>query len=145
MDFAEDLADYLSTQLDLGERGTDIRTVADYNLAGEPRGILIENTAAGSEPDITTGMDEALVDITVCLGYGQIGRDRTARKAFQIYRALACVHDVQVGDTLYRCISAATPPYELWQENERGVRLFYQILRVSMTRYYEGVDTYAED
>ena len=117
----------------------DIRTIVNFDMTGQLRGILVENTASGTAPDITTGMDEALVDVTVCLDYGQRGRDRTAAAAFRIYRHLACIHDVSVGGTLYRCISAETPPYELMQDGR-----WHQILRVRMMRYYEGIGN-AED
>lgn len=133
MDFAEDLAHHLADH-GFGEYGVDIRTIVNFDMTGQLRGILVENTASGTAPDITTGMDEAMVDITICLDYGPRGRDRTARRAFQIYRHLAIQHDVWVGDTLYRRISAETPPYELWQDGR-----YYQILRVSMMRYYEAI------
>lgn len=140
MDFAEDMAHHLAI-LGMGAYGVDIRTIADYDATGRLEGILVENTAAGTAPDITTGMDEALVDITVSKGYGQRGRDATASLAYSIYRALAIEHDVTVDGTLYRCISADTPPYEMWQDDGRGVRRYYQVMRVRMTRYYEGIKT----
>ncbi|MCL2607594.1 MAG: hypothetical protein FWD92_03450 [Methanomassiliicoccaceae archaeon] len=119
-----------------GKRMADLFTPADQGaFENRPLSVIIGNPQSSGEPEVTEEVDYHSVKIAVAGAYGREGEERTADKAYTVYRALLLVLDETVNDTLYLSIRAvSSPSHAGFDEHGRTVMEF----DVNVMRYRGG-------
>lgn len=141
----DDMIGYLE-QEELVERGIDAFTESDlHNYRERPATAIFTMSTPPSEPSLTADVDHHRVTVALVSGMGEKGLVETTRMAEAIYGAfragpMRAVLDRTISGTLYKCIRAVTPPYQV-NFDEATQRVQYN-LDLEVTRYI-GEDTWA--
>jgi len=132
-DICDDIAQYLEAQ-GIGAVGVDIWTTVKYSQTGELRGILLEAPNPGDVPDVLIQTETVPLDVTICKGEGDQGREDTGNLAFRVFMALNLITDEVINGTTYLCVKSQTTPYEVKRDDR-----YYRVIRFDITRYYGDI------
>lgn len=113
---ADVVADVMQIIEDLGfgKVPYDIYSPQIRDVRSNPFGILVEQRNTAPVPDIMVGCDTLYVNIQVRgPGGGESARAMASQTAYEVYRALSLVMDIEVNGTHYVRISPDSAPYEV--------------------------------
>lgn len=113
---ADVVADVMQIIEDLGfgKVPYDIYSPQIRDVRSNPFGILVEQRNTAPVPDIMVGCDTLYVNIQVRgPGGGESARAMASQTAYELYRALSLVMDIEVNGTHYVRISPDSAPYEV--------------------------------
>lgn len=134
----EDMITYLEEE-DLVRRGIDAFTEPDlHNYRERPATAIFTMSTPPAEPSLTADVDYHRITVALVSGMGEKGLVETTRMAEAVYGAfragpMRAVLDRVISGTLYKCIRAVTPPYQV-NYDEETQRVQYNI-DLEVTRY----------
>lgn len=112
-DVVRDVMDIIAEK-GFGEVSKNIYSPQIRDTRNPPHGILVEQRNTAPVPDIMVGCDTLYVNIQVRgPGGGESARAMASQTAYEIYRALNLVMDIEVNGTHYVRISPDSAPYEV--------------------------------
>ena len=107
---AEDFVQYLVDHVGLF-RMKNVFTDADQGAYDDRSlAVLVREVRNPDRPEVTEDVDYLSIMVTVSGTYGQKGEKNVAKTSMDVYRALKLLLDVEINDTLYLSVTAATPP-----------------------------------